>query len=237
MLQWIKKSYVFHNNRALSSRFTKGNVMKSGIGVMLFLTTCLFAQMQDLPAISGADSLYMTRTGYDYNGDKGTEIIVYLVHRSTKKHYVGVYSFLDSNYIYSSLSSDKMEPVISGDFSGDDQIDFAVHKKIVVFPTNSGIVNKQEIFKQVQTQIHPNPFAKSAHIKFMLSKDSKVSVSIYNLHGKLIKNLFSGKLKQGMHSLTWNIDKQKNSSVANSKYIVEVATNNYSSYEMITCVR
>ena len=50
-----------------------------------------------------------------------------------------------------------------------------------------------------------NPFNPSTTIKFTLEKDSFVSIDIYNLKGKKIKNLLNGEnLLSGEHNVVWH---------------------------------
>ncbi len=57
----------------------------------------------------------------------------------------------------------------------------------------------------VLNQNHPNPFNPSTTISFALMQNSpKVELGIYNLKGQLVKNLFSGSMDRGNHSLVWD---------------------------------
>jgi hypothetical protein len=49
----------------------------------------------------------------------------------------------------------------------------------------------------------PNPFKQETNIWFNLEKESQVTVSIYNLQGKLVETLFSGKLGRGIQYQSW----------------------------------
>jgi len=66
---------------------------------------------------------------------------------------------------------------------------------------NSIIVNKFELY-----QNYPNPFNPTTIIKFSLDKEQKVSLNIYNMLGKLVKNLVNGTLSAGNHSVTFTAD-------------------------------
>jgi len=51
----------------------------------------------------------------------------------------------------------------------------------------------------------PNPFTNSTSIRFQLPKGShQVSAVIYDVSGKMVKNLYQGNLSAGTHSLVWN---------------------------------
>jgi hypothetical protein len=53
-------------------------------------------------------------------------------------------------------------------------------------------------------QNYPNPFNPQTTISFELSIPAEVTISIYNLNGQLVSELFRGKKQTGVHYLTWN---------------------------------
>ena len=73
-----------------------------------------------------------------------------------------------------------------------------------------------EVYNSVEKNIHsipndfslypnyPNPFNPATNISFRLLTDANVSLSIYDLNGKIIETIVDGKLKLGDHLVTWN---------------------------------
>lgn len=53
-------------------------------------------------------------------------------------------------------------------------------------------------------QNYPNPFNPETNIKFELTSQGEVSLSIYNSLGKEVQNIFAGKLTPGSYSFKWN---------------------------------
>ncbi|SVE55367.1 uncharacterized protein METZ01_LOCUS508221, partial [marine metagenome] len=51
---------------------------------------------------------------------------------------------------------------------------------------------------------YPNPFNPVTNITFALPEDGLVSVSIYNLQGRLVEELISGTMHAGYHRIVWN---------------------------------
>ena len=51
---------------------------------------------------------------------------------------------------------------------------------------------------------YPNPFNPSTSIELNLNKDSYVSVSVYNVAGQLVDQVFAGNLSSANHRFTWN---------------------------------
>ena len=53
-------------------------------------------------------------------------------------------------------------------------------------------------------QNYPNPFNPSTQIKFSLSTDSKVTLSVFNILGQKVKTLINGNLASGEHKITFD---------------------------------
>lgn len=51
---------------------------------------------------------------------------------------------------------------------------------------------------------YPNPFNPETTIKFYQQETSTASLSVYNLKGNFVAELFSGKLEQGVHEVKFN---------------------------------
>ena len=52
--------------------------------------------------------------------------------------------------------------------------------------------------------VYPNPFNPQTNIRFTIPKSSKVVISVFDLHGKRVENIFNGLKQTGYHSLVWN---------------------------------
>jgi hypothetical protein len=50
----------------------------------------------------------------------------------------------------------------------------------------------------------PNPFNPETQITYGLHKDSDVAITVYDMRGRLIDNLFSGNLKKGYYDMIWD---------------------------------
>ncbi|MBS1514945.1 MAG: T9SS type A sorting domain-containing protein [Bacteroidetes bacterium] len=53
-------------------------------------------------------------------------------------------------------------------------------------------------------QNFPNPFNPSTSISFNLAKQGFVNLSVYNINGRLVKELLDEKMNEGMHSINFN---------------------------------
>jgi hypothetical protein len=86
-------------------------------------------------------------------------------------------------------------------------------------------------------KVYPNPVTNSANISFFLPVASKVSVNIYDVTGKEIKNLLNENLNSGYQELNWNCTTNDQQDVANGIFIVKITAGGYSSNMKITVVR
>ncbi|MDH5186580.1 MAG: T9SS type A sorting domain-containing protein, partial [candidate division WOR-3 bacterium] len=50
----------------------------------------------------------------------------------------------------------------------------------------------------------PNPFNRSTAIKYSVRKSGEVSIKIYDIAGKLVRNLVNDNKKPGTYSIRWN---------------------------------
>ena len=51
---------------------------------------------------------------------------------------------------------------------------------------------------------YPNPFNPTTTLSFALPMETDVSLSVYNLQGRLVSTLLSGSMNAGYHSVVWN---------------------------------
>jgi flagellar hook capping protein FlgD/WD40 repeat protein len=70
----------------------------------------------------------------------------------------------------------------------------------------------------------PNPFNPVTKINFAVSKDSDVALRVYNVQGRLVKTLFSGRLAQGMHEVTWDGRDTSGRQAASGVYYAKVSS-------------
>ncbi len=88
---------------------------------------------------------------------------------------------------------------------------------LVAMPTTNA--GTQE---NININLFPNPFVETATIGYNIIEDSKVTVDIYDISGKLMTNLFEGNQKTGNYNLTYSA---KNSASASGIFIVKMTVN------------
>jgi flagellar hook assembly protein FlgD len=80
-----------------------------------------------------------------------------------------------------------------------------------------------ETFKVYQN--YPNPFKSCTQISFIISKQSRVIVSIYNVIGKLVLELLNRDYIPGSYNVNWNGTNVNNMPVSSGIYFYSVITN------------
>ena len=75
-------------------------------------------------------------------------------------------------------------------------------------------------------QNFPNPFNSSTNISYSISKAENVSLSIYNILGQKVIDLFSGYTNKGYHTIHWNGINQFGVVVPGGVYFYQLAISN-----------
>jgi hypothetical protein len=97
---------------------------------------------------------------------------------------------------------------------------------------NPTTILNQDLFTKVL--IIPNPVSQSTNISFSISQTENVNVSIYDIRGQLIKNLFDGPLYSGVHQLTWTLD---NDAIEGGVYFLNLTVKNFSRLYKLVVVK
>jgi len=82
-------------------------------------------------------------------------------------------------------------------------------------PAKSGVTVHQNV---------PNPFNPSTRISFDLQQREDVSISVYDVKGRLVHTLFDGVLEAGPHSVDWDGTSAEGTRVSSGVYLYVVRT-------------
>lgn len=74
---------------------------------------------------------------------------------------------------------------------------------------------------------YPNPFNPTTTISFDLASGSNVSIAVYNVKGKKVKQLVNEQLTTGQHSIMWNGNDSNNKSVGSGFYFYQLTSGKY----------
>jgi len=64
----------------------------------------------------------------------------------------------------------------------------------------------------------PNPFNPATTIAFELASPGQVSITVYDVSGRMIRSLVNGHLPAGMHEVTWNGRDRNGATAASGVY-------------------
>ena len=70
----------------------------------------------------------------------------------------------------------------------------------------------------------PNPFNPRTEIKFSLPGRQTVSLKVYNVEGRLVRTLISGRMDQGVHTAVWSGDDDRGGRAASGLYFYRLTT-------------
>ncbi len=79
----------------------------------------------------------------------------------------------------------------------------------------------------ILSQNYPNPFNPKTTIKYYLPKQLHVCMKVYNIRGRLIKTLFSGRQPEGNYELVWNGTNEYGRRVSSGIYFYNIITDNF----------
>lgn len=102
-------------------------------------------------------------------------------------------------------------------------------------PQSSGqitILTKPKLY-----QNYPNPFKSHTTIRYSLPTESKVSLSIYDVSGRLVKTLVDQHQLGGVYSIKWNGKDNLGTNVSSGIYFYRLITDNYQTTKRAIIIR
>ncbi|MEO0092412.1 MAG: Calx-beta domain-containing protein, partial [candidate division WOR-3 bacterium] len=83
-------------------------------------------------------------------------------------------------------------------------------------------------------QNYPNPFANITQIRWQIPRESRVTISVYDATGRIVKTLVNDRFNAGYYSTLWNGTDNNNRKVASGIYFYEMQADNYTArYKMV----
>jgi len=96
---------------------------------------------------------------------------------------------------------------------------------LMVYDPYSVEGSESQIYSPTMIQITPNPFTTSTAIGFILPEASNVSISVFDVTGKLVDTLIENQqLPSGYHEVTWNGRTDSGVSAASGIYFCRLIT-------------
>jgi len=90
---------------------------------------------------------------------------------------------------------------------------------------NDSQQNLPEVFSLAQN--YPNPFNPITTIKFNLTQNAHVTLTVYNILGQVIITLIDGQRPAGTHYITWDGKNQQGNQVASGIYFCKIAAGDF----------
>ncbi|MDD5766444.1 MAG: FlgD immunoglobulin-like domain containing protein [Candidatus Marinimicrobia bacterium] len=105
--------------------------------------------------------------------------------------------------------------------------DFTIEKMVdapgnAIRPTGNKIVNVPD--KYILLQNYPNPFNPETTIEYILPKQSKISLTIYDVLGHQVRKLAETVQESGYHAIIWDAKNDKGENVPTGMYLYVLTT-------------
>lgn len=75
---------------------------------------------------------------------------------------------------------------------------------------------------------YPNPFKQLNNIQYQIPESCDVQITVYNLHGQMIKTLVDGQQQAGMHEIHWDATDQNGELISTGVYVLHMKTSTFS---------
>jgi len=98
--------------------------------------------------------------------------------------------------------------------------------------TSINYTESQIVYNYKLYQNYPNPFNPVTTIKYNLPSSQKIKISVYNVSGQNVADLFVGYQKAGMGEVRWDATKY-----ASGIYYYSIKTNNFSAFNKMILLR
>ena len=85
--------------------------------------------------------------------------------------------------------------------------------------------------------VYPNPFNPTVTIDFEVARQTDVTVTIYDVRGKLIRSVAHGTRNPGPHMETWNGVDNNGRHAASGVYFVEVRSHTFSDRRKVVLLK
>jgi hypothetical protein len=72
---------------------------------------------------------------------------------------------------------------------------------------------------------YPNPFNPVTSIRYNLDSNSNVKITVYDLLGNVVNELFQGAQMAGINNVSWNATNNVGESISSGVYIYKIQTN------------
>lgn len=116
--------------------------------------------------------------------------------------------------------------------------EYSISEISKIFFNQNSVLNTNTIEQEkAKLKNFPNPFSSFTTIEFSHSKAGNTEVSIYDINGKLIKQVFKKYLEAGSYSFLWDGKSNSGNIVPGGIYICSVINEYQTSYTKLVFVK
>ena len=98
-------------------------------------------------------------------------------------------------------------------------------------------ITMNDISKTGIEKIYPNPFNPSTFISYTLQGDSDVTITIFDIFGRKVKNLQQGHQSAGAYHVYWNGNNDMDQKASSGTYLIRMETGNYSEIKKVVLMK
>lgn len=176
-------------------------------------------------------------TNYDFTGDGFPEFYVYSSYTTIYNYYgfkifdlvnnVTLFEVIDPNFIYDysgimDVDSDGMLELIVSRYT----VPGTYYKQWFSYSTgisNAGLESSKTIPKEfLLEQNFPNPFNSQTNIKYLISEEANVELTIFDIGGSIVKRLVNEYQSAGEYSTHWDGKNEFGINVTSGTYFYEL---------------
>ncbi|MDZ7304359.1 MAG: right-handed parallel beta-helix repeat-containing protein [candidate division KSB1 bacterium] len=97
--------------------------------------------------------------------------------------------------------------------------------------------DQQPVTSYQLAQNYPNPFNPNTTIRFALPEAGNVTLAIYNIYGQLVRQLVSGEMKAGWHSVVWDAKNDNGTRVASGVYLYVIKAGSFTAQRKLVLMK
>ncbi|HEX9970865.1 MAG TPA: T9SS type A sorting domain-containing protein, partial [bacterium] len=116
-----------------------------------------------------------------------------------------------------------------------------IYSKIVTWDwegATGAIFNKELSVNSYQLmQNYPNPFNPETNINFALPKDGHITLSVYDITGRLVKTLMNEYKTAGYYTIKWTCKNEQDKMVPSGLYLYQIMSGKYHSVKKMIMVK
>ncbi|OGV96122.1 hypothetical protein A2W24_01900 [Microgenomates group bacterium RBG_16_45_19] len=126
----------------------------------------------------------------------------------------------------------KLTPTNPASNSSAISISVQVDPTVDVDPTPTHLPNTFALL-----QNYPNPFNSSTSISYSCAKEGLVTLKVYNILGQEVVTLVAGRMRPGVHSLSWNSRDKGGNLLPSGVYFYRMTTDWYIETKKLVILR